>query len=265
MPESARLRETCGVPRSQPTPPGPDRSGSHEGLAWALFMPSATLGEAPEGGDRRLPEPPWPGVVICHGAGSSKESHFDFARLAASAGWAALAFDQRGHGESTPDLAAPEIVADTVAMTRLLGAMRGVDGERVVVRGSSMGGTVAIHAAALDPYVAGVIAVCPAFERDLARAVRLGGLDMRVADPVSLELWLSEQDLGDCVESLDGRPLMLVHAEGDEQVPVAGSHELYDRASEPKRLLTVPGGHHRSAQHDPELQAESLRWMLSRL
>ena len=32
-------------------------------------------------------------------------------------------------------------------------------------------------------------------------------------------------------------------------------------ASEPKRLLLVPGGHHRSIQHDLELQAESLRFI----
>jgi len=28
-----------------------------------------------------------------------------------------------------------------------------------------------------------------------------------------------------------------------------------------KRLILVPGGHHRSIQHDAELQAESLRFV----
>ncbi len=32
-------------------------------------------------------------------------------------------------------------------------------------------------------------------------------------------------------------------------------------AGEPKRLLVVPGGHHRSVQHDLELQAVSLRFI----
>ena len=43
-----------------------------------------------------------------------------------------------------------------------------------------------------------------------------------------------------------------MHAKGDEQVPYTVSEELYAAAGEPKRLLIVPGGHHRSLQHDME-------------
>jgi fermentation-respiration switch protein FrsA (DUF1100 family) len=52
-----------------------------------------------------------------------------------------------------------------------------------------------------------------------------------------------------------------MHAEGDEQVPYTVSQELYAAAREPKRLLIVPGGHHRSLQHDGEMQGESLRFI----
>ena len=33
------------------------------------------------------------------------------------------------------------------------------------------------------------------------------------------------------------------------------SEELYAAAHEPKRLLLLPGGHHRSLQHDMEIQS----------
>ena len=39
------------------------------------------------------------------------------------------------------------------------------------------------------------------------------------------------------------------------------SEELYAAAERPKRLLILPGGHHRSLQHDGEIQAESLRFV----
>ncbi len=56
--------------------------------------------------------------------------------------------------------------------------------------------------------------------------------------------------------------MLLLHAEGDEQVPVEHSRELAERLRAPdSRLITVPGGHHRSVQHDPELHAVSLRWI----
>ena len=55
---------------------------------------------------------------------------------------------------------------------------------------------------------------------------------------------------------------MLLHADGDESVPVAHSRELHERsAAELKRLIVLPGGHHRSVQHDAELQGESLRFI----
>ena len=56
--------------------------------------------------------------------------------------------------------------------------------------------------------------------------------------------------------------MLLLHAEGDEQVPVEHSRELARYFTAPgSRLIAVPGGHHRSIQHDPELQAVSLRFI----
>jgi fermentation-respiration switch protein FrsA (DUF1100 family) len=52
-----------------------------------------------------------------------------------------------------------------------------------------------------------------------------------------------------------------MHARGDEQVPYTVSEELYAVAREPKRLLLLPGGHHRSVQHDLELQAASRKFI----
>ena len=55
-------------------------------------------------------------------------------------------------------------------------------------------------------------------------------------------------------------PLLLLHAEGDERVPVAHSRELA-RIAPNAELVVVPGGHHRSVQHDAELQGHALRWL----
>jgi fermentation-respiration switch protein FrsA (DUF1100 family) len=245
-------------------PRQPDREGSHNGLAYTLWLPDSPAGEPRGEASRRVPPPPWPGVVILHGAGSCKENHADFARLAAANGWAALAFDQRGHGASEPDMG-PEAVDDVVAMAHLLGATSGVDARRVAVRGSSMGGFMAIHAAAADTAIAGVIAICPAGEDHLARGLRRGEFEMRVGDPLALELWLGGMGVAEAVERLADRPLFLLHAEGDDQIPSYRSEELFERASEPKRMLLMPGGDHRSLQHDAELQVTALRWLEPRL
>ena len=72
---------------------------------------------------------------------------------------------------------------------------------------------------------------------------------------------LDEHDLHHAVRALTV-PLLIMHAEGDEQVPVEHSRELAGATRHPgSRLIAVPGGHHRSIQHDEELQAVSLRFI----
>ena len=122
-----------------------------------------------------------------------------------------------------------------------------------------MGGFLAIAAAGYTGASA-VIAICPASAEGLRRGLSAGGLGFG-ADRDSLDRLLAAHDLHHAVGSL-AVPLLLLHAEGDEQVPVEHSRELAERATHPQsRLIAVPGGHHRSVQHDPELQAISLRWL----
>src|SRR5215218_10208439 len=107
------------------TVPRPTDAGVHDGRPYLLWLP-----ESP---------PPWAGMVIVHGAGSRKENHGDFGRACAASGWAALAFDQRGHGTSVDGMS-PAALGDVGKMARFLAGVEGVDVARVCVRGSSMGG-----------------------------------------------------------------------------------------------------------------------------
>jgi pimeloyl-ACP methyl ester carboxylesterase len=222
--------------------PEPPRLGTHNGLAYALFEPARE---------------PTAGVVIVHGAGSAKENHFDFGRAARAHGFAALAFDQRGHGKSEGRFG-PTAIEDAVSMCELLSE----HAPAIALRGSSMGGFVAIHAAAGWGEAAAVVAICPAPEDLLLRSLRSERLVEFEVDREAIEPWLEALDLYEAVGRLAPRTaLMLMHAEGDEQIPYTVSRELHAAAKEPKRLLVLPGGHHRSLQHDAELQGESLRFI----
>jgi uncharacterized protein len=217
----------------------PAEQGVRDGLSYALFSPD----EAPSGG-----------VVVIHGAGSQKENHFDFARECRAAGLAAVAFDQRGHGASEGALDG-RAIEDVATVAGVL-----PDGVPVALRGSSMGGWLALAAgAALD--AAAVVAICPASSDQLARGLSSGRFTFR-ADAGTLEPLLRATDLAAAARSLGAR-LLLMHAEGDEDVPVEHSRELHGGAPG-SRIEVVPGGHHRSVQHDPDLQALSVRFIRTR-
>jgi uncharacterized protein len=226
----------------------PTEIGVHDGRPYMLWLPGSP--------------PPWRAMVILHGAGSRKENHGDFGRACAASGWAALAYDQRGHGESEDSMSA-EALADVGRMARFLMESDGVDPSRVCVRGSSMGGFMAIQAAATSDGIAGAIGICPAGAQHLTRGLQSDELRMRI-DPAgasALAAWLSEHDLRQAVELMGSKPLLLIHARGDDQIPADWSEELHVRADEPRKLIVLPGGHHRSAQHDAELHGIALRWL----
>jgi len=214
----------------------------HDGLAYALFLPE---------------EEPRTGVVILHGAGSAKESHFDFARVCRDSGLAALAFDARGHGRSAGRFG-PGALDDVLSMCEL---MRG-HAPAVALRGSSMGAFCAIHAGARESSLAAVVVICPAPQDQLLRGLRSGELSNFAVDRESVEPWLRSLDVYEAVGRLGPETaLLLLHARGDEQIPYTVSEELYAAAHEPKRLLVLPGGHHRSLQHDLEIQSLSCRYI----
>jgi alpha-beta hydrolase superfamily lysophospholipase len=234
------------MPRARTvTPVLPTEIATHDGVAYSLWLPEAGT-------------PVRGGVVILHGAGSCKESHHDYARVLVAAGFAAISFDQRGHGASREPMDG-RAIDDICSMGALLRTRIGDSGSPLVLRGSSMGGCFAILAAA-PAGARAVVAICPASPAGLRRGVAAGALGFD-ADVPALDALLGEQDLHEAVATLE-IPALLLHAEGDEQVAVGHSRELATRFVSPEsRLITVPGGHHRSVQHDEELQAISLRFI----
>lgn len=221
----------------------PTELGRAHGLAYSLWLPAR-----PAGG----------GVVILHGAGSCKESHHDFARAAVAAGWGSIAFDQRGHGQSA-GLMDGDPLRDILVMSRLLRERLGDASAPLALRGSSMGGYFAIVAAeAVDARA--VVAICPATASGLQRGLARGAFSFDANAP-ALDAFLAEHDAATAARLLDV-PVLLLHAEGDEQVPIEHSRELAALLRHPaSRLIAVRGGHHRSIQHDGELQAVSLRFL----
>jgi alpha-beta hydrolase superfamily lysophospholipase len=261
---TARAAITRVWPIRTVDPLRPTETATRAGLAYTLWLPAAARA----------------GVVVIHGAGSVKESHHDFARAAVAAGLGCLCFDLRGHGGSPGPLDG-RALGDVAIMARLLrdrlGEVERTGGQRdderrpdrspggarraspIVLRGSSLGGYLAIVSAAAAKADA-VIAICPAAPDGLRRGLTSGRFSFP-ADVGALVGLLDEHDPGDAVAGLPV-PVLVMHAEGDERVPVAQSRALAARfAIAGSRLIVVPGGHHRSVQHDPELQAFSLRWI----
>ena len=100
-------------------------------IAYDLYEPD---GAAPAGG--------WPGVVVLHGLGGSKDSMAAIAQVFVSHGYAALAYTARGHGTSTGsvELAGPSETSDEIAMGAFFRALPEVSNTNIGAWGISYGG-----------------------------------------------------------------------------------------------------------------------------
>lgn len=213
-----------------------------------------------------------PGIVLCHGFGSHKERYADFGERATSAGYAVLIPDLRGHGESHGELDA-NIFNDVAASVLYLQNRPEVNPVSVAIRGASMGGWLAIHTAAHLVDVWPVVAYCPTNEAGMSVLMEEVGLVQRghkspyVPENLprvnvnSMMQLLYRIDVLKAAKRVTPRPLLLIHCEGDEVVPARISRDIYDAAEEPKTLRLLSGGHHRFAQHDPEIDDWMLAWV----
>ncbi len=192
------------------------------------------------------------GVVIIHGAGSQKENHFDIARKLTGIGLSAICFDQRGHGASDGPMDA-RIVDDAVSIAHMF------EGLPIGLRGSSMGAWVALSAAKVAGAKA-IVAICPTTAEQLTQGIKTGRLSF-AADEKALTTQLAAGN-----PPPPTVPTLLLHATGDEVVPVDRSRTLAPLLTHQRsRYLEVPGGHHRSLQHDPEMVRLTGRFLLAEL
>jgi pimeloyl-ACP methyl ester carboxylesterase len=109
----------------------------------------------------RAPGERRPAIIMMHGFGANKDGGPEWAcRQFERSGYVALRFDYRGCGESGGErgrVLPLEEVADARNAITYIAARQEVDGERIALCGSSLGGGVAVQAAAVDPRATAVI------------------------------------------------------------------------------------------------------------
>jgi hypothetical protein len=184
-----------------------------------------------------------PAVVLFHGnAGSIADRVFKAAALA-EAGFGLLMVEYRGYGGNPGAPSESGLYEDARAAARFLEA-QGLARRRWVLYGESIGAGPAVQ-------LAQELAARGPDGRD-----RLGGVILEAAFTSTADLaaglyWFLPMRLlvRDRFDNLGkiasiGAPLLIVHGERDEIVPLAHARRLFAAAREPKTLRLVPGAGH---------------------
>lgn len=167
------------------------------------------------------------------------------------AGFGVLFPSYRGYGGSEGSPSEKHLVADGLLAVDWLNR-QGIAPQNIVLVGESLGSGVAVQVAAKRD-VALVILEAP-----FASAVDIGAS----AYPwLPVRLFMTDQFRSDLHIANISAPLIVIHGDQDEVVPVASGRKLFKAAREPKRWMTISGAGHAdlSVQAIFEREAEIIR------
>jgi hypothetical protein len=172
-------------------------------------------------------------VLFFHGNGGNISHRLGTARLLVEAGFDLLLFDYRGYGLSSGRPSEDGTYRDARAARSVL-LERAVDAARTIYLGESLGGAVATELALEHPPCGLVLQSTFTGVRDMARLHYpfLPAFAVPNAYPTL-----------DRIRRLRA-PLLVIHGDCDDIVPVSHGRVLFEAAAEPKALHVVPGAGH---------------------
>jgi uncharacterized protein len=187
-------------------------------------------------------------ILFLHGNAQNISTHIASVAWLPAQGFDVLLLDYRGYGRSggSPSLAGLHLDFDAALETLL--AWPGIDPDRVVVLGQSLGGSLAITALAASPRHQQVQALIVEGAFTSYRALAGEKLaDFWLTWPLQVPLGLTIDDRYrpiDVIGELAPMPILIVHGEEDRVVPPDHAIALYEAARPPKALWLVPGAGH---------------------
>ncbi|MEJ2750827.1 MAG: alpha/beta fold hydrolase [Anaerolineae bacterium] len=150
--------------------------------------------------------PPFPGVILLHMLGSNRQvwEEVGLTDALVADGYAVLALDMRGHGESDGDRKWEMFDDDILRVWQYFSGLEEVDEERPAVIGASIGSNLALRVGANEPAIKTVILLSP-------------GLDYR------------RVTTDDAIVQYGSRPILIIASE-DDSYAADSSQTLVDMA-----------------------------------
>jgi 2,6-dihydroxypseudooxynicotine hydrolase len=213
---------------------------------------------------------PAPVVIMVNGADSVKEEYHNWARQFVRRGLSVLTFDGPGQGEMLGRLPMrPDAWEEPIASAvDVLETSRLVDAARLGIWGSSMGGFLALRAAAFEPRIKAAVSSGGFFDfRDYPNwplSTQLNVLeDLGVATLTEARRYVRERcSLAGVVEEIRG-PYLVIHGARDELVSVEEARLMAEGPH--GEFVNFEDGFHTCTNHNATLVPLMCDWMAERL
>jgi fermentation-respiration switch protein FrsA (DUF1100 family) len=175
-----------------------------------------------------------PTLLYFHGNGANAAARSGKIAKVLPSGIGIFYLNNRGYGGSAGKPSEANNVADAIAAYDEL-RRRGVPAGKIVVYGESLGTGQAVRLPVVRP-VAGVVLEAPLTSTvDVGRSTYFFlPLGLLITDQYNIERHIRSVTV----------PVLILHGEQDEVIPVEMGKRNYRAANEPKRIATFPEGNH---------------------
>lgn len=216
-------------------------------------------------------------IVVCHGFTGSKEGGGRAVAMAEELGrrgYATLLFDFSGCGESEGSFADVSLTGHISDVKSSVDFCRGLGFDRVITTGRSFGGTAAICLGRAGGTVAGVCtwaapgALSAVFTRlrrqpadEHSGMIKLSEDENTRQIKKSFFTDLERHDVFHRASLIAPSPLLVIHGNDDQVVPVENARAIYRAAGEPKKLHLVPDADHQFTGRHQEVWQVFFTWL----
>jgi fermentation-respiration switch protein FrsA (DUF1100 family) len=180
------------------------------------------------------PQPSGLTLLLLHGNAGNISHRMDKYSVLLELGVNVFTFDYRGYGDSAGEPSEAGLYRDADAAYRYLTERRGVDPQRLLLYGESLGSAVAIDLASRLPSGGVILEEAFTSAADVAQHM-YPFLPMR---------WLIRSKFDTLGKiALINAPLLILHSQDDELFPLSYAQHLFAAAKPPKQLVVLHGGH----------------------
>jgi hypothetical protein len=174
-------------------------------------------------------------VLVLHGNAGDRADRAPLAVALRDRGLASLLLDYRGFGGNPGTPSQRGLLDDAEAAAVVLERHSGLDPDRIVYFGESLGCGPAAWLAARRPPAALVLrSPFPSLTEVARRRFPWLPVERLLRDRYPLALWIADYD----------GPLLAIAGEQDRLIPVSDTERVVDAAGDPGALLVVPGAGH---------------------
>ena len=184
-------------------------------------------------------------VLFFHGNAENISTHFLMFYWLPEAGYNYMIFDYPGYGESTGEPSPKNTIEAGIAAAEWL--YKNKDQRPLIVYGHSLGGIIAMGSAkqirTQIPIRNLVIEASFSSYKKVARRALSKSWITWILQPITYVV-LSDKYSPEPLSDFAPIPMLFIHGDADQAVPVESSKDMFNEAKDPKELWIIPGGHH---------------------